>query len=66
MMSQVGETTDRFNLGRFTSTQQPVYESVRAQLRNGRKRTHWIWFIFPQVDGLGNSSTAKQYAIKSR
>jgi uncharacterized protein (DUF1810 family) len=65
-MSQLGETTDPFNLGRFTSAQQPVYESVRTELRNGRKRTHWIWFIFPQVDGLGHSSTAKQYAIKSR
>jgi uncharacterized protein (DUF1810 family) len=65
-MSQVGETTDRFNLGRFTSAQQQVYEAVRAELKSGRKRTHWIWFIFPQVDGLGHSSTAKQYAIKSR
>jgi uncharacterized protein (DUF1810 family) len=65
-MSHVDETTDRFNLGRFTSAQQPVYETVRAELKSGRKRTHWIWFIFPQVDGLGHSATAKHYAIKSR
>lgn len=65
-MSQLGETSVRFDLDRFTSAQQAVYESVRAELRNGRKRTHWIWFIFPQVDGLGHSSTAQRYAIKSR
>ncbi len=65
-MPPVDEPTDRFNLGRFISAQQPVYETVRAELKSGRKRTHWIWFIFPQVDGLGHSPTAKQYAIKSR
>jgi len=65
-MSQAIETTDKFNLGRFISAQQPVYNTVLAELKSGRKQTHWIWFVFPQVDGLGRSATAKQYAIKSR
>jgi uncharacterized protein (DUF1810 family) len=60
------QTMDRFNLSRFTSAQQGVYETVCTELTRGRKQTHWIWFIFPQVDGLGHSPTAKQYAIKSR
>jgi uncharacterized protein (DUF1810 family) len=65
-MPQAKETTDRFNLSRFTSAQQRVYGTVCTELTRGRKETHWIWFIFPQVDGLGRSRTAKQYAIKSR
>jgi uncharacterized protein (DUF1810 family) len=65
-MSHAKETMDRFNLSRFTSAQQGVYETVCTELTRGRKQTHWIWFIFPQVDGLGHSPTAKQYAIKSR
>jgi uncharacterized protein (DUF1810 family) len=56
---------DHFDLNRFTSAQESVYGTVLAELRNGRKRTHWIWFIFPQIDGLGFSSTSKYYAIKS-
>jgi uncharacterized protein (DUF1810 family) len=55
-----------FDLDRFVSAQQPVYEAVLAELQQGRKQTHWIWFVFPQVDGLGSSSTARHYAIKSR
>ena len=56
---------DPFDLSRFTRAQERIYESVLAELTSGRKRTHWMWFIFPQIDGLGHSSTAKQYAIKS-
>jgi len=56
---------DPFNLNRFINSQQDIYESVLAELKNGRKRTHWMWFIFPQLDGLGSSPTAKDYAIKS-
>jgi uncharacterized protein (DUF1810 family) len=62
----MGETTNRFDLQRFIGAQQAVYATVLAELKRGRKRTHWIWFIFPQVDGLGRSSTAHEFAIKSR
>ncbi len=56
---------DPFNLHRFVSAQEPVYAAVRAELRRGQKRTHWMWFIFPQLNGLGSSPTSKYYAIKS-
>lgn len=56
---------DPFNLRRFVSAQEPVYPAVLTELRHGRKRTHWMWFIFPQYQGLGYSSTSKHYAIKS-
>ena len=54
-----------FDLERFTSAQDPVYSTVVAELRNGMKTSHWMWFIFPQIDGLGSSSTARHYAIRS-
>ncbi len=57
---------DRFNLRRFLDAQDSVYEQVRAELRNGRKLTHWMWFIFPQIKGLGRSFTAEHYAVSSR
>ncbi|HEX6098598.1 MAG TPA: DUF1810 domain-containing protein [Thermoanaerobaculia bacterium] len=56
-------TRDRFNLERFVEAQQDVYEAVRGELRAGRKRGHWMWFIFPQVRGLGHSYTSRLYAI---
>ena len=56
---------DPFDLSRFTRAQQEVYDRVLAELRSGHKRTHWMWFIFPQIDGLGYSATSKCYAIKS-
>jgi uncharacterized protein (DUF1810 family) len=56
---------DPFDLGRFTSAQERVYETVLGELRSGWKRSHWIWYIFPQIAGLGHSSTSKHYAIKS-
>jgi uncharacterized protein (DUF1810 family) len=59
------DSNDYFDLIRFISAQEMVYSRVLFELRNGRKRTHWMWFIFPQIDGLGNSSTTKHYAIKS-
>ena len=43
--------TDRFDLERFVTAQEPVFETVLAELRAGRKRSHWIWFIFPQLAG---------------
>ena len=57
---------DPYNLQRFVDAQNPVYEQVRAELRNGRKESHWMWFIFPQLRGLGRSPTAVTFAIASR
>ena len=57
--------TDIYNLHRFLTAQAPVYNTVLAELRAGRKSSHWIWFIFPQIAGLGHSSMAQQFAIAS-
>jgi uncharacterized protein (DUF1810 family) len=56
---------DLFNLNRFLSAQAPVIEQVRAELRAGCKRGHWMWFVFPQIAGLGHSDMARRYAIAS-
>ena len=56
---------DPFGLGRFVDAQEGDYERALAELRSGRKRTHWMWYIFPQLDGLAFSATSKRYAIKS-
>jgi uncharacterized protein (DUF1810 family) len=56
---------DPFDLNRFLTAQEGDYERALAEITAGRKRTHWMWYIFPQFDGLGFSSTAKFYAIKS-
>lgn len=56
---------DPFQLQRFIEAQKSVYGRVLAELQSGRKQSHWMWFIFPQIDGLGFSMTAKKYAIKS-
>lgn len=58
-------SSDPFDLARFVQAQAPVWEAVCAQLRAGRKRTHWMWFVFPQSSGLGTSETARFYAIAS-
>jgi uncharacterized protein (DUF1810 family) len=58
--------SDPFNLERFVAAQNGVYATVLAELHAGRKQTHWIWFIFPQMKGLGRSATAERYAISSR
>ncbi len=50
-------------LQRFLDAQDGVYEQALAELRAGRKRSHWMWFVFPQIAGLGHSSTAVYYAI---
>lgn len=57
--------SDPYNLQRFVDAQEPVYDTVLAELRAGRKRTHWIWFIFPQIAGLGRSDMAQRFAISS-
>jgi uncharacterized protein (DUF1810 family) len=55
--------SDPFNLARFVRAQQPTYDRALAELRAGRKRTHWMWYIFPQLAGLGRSEMAQRYAI---
>ena len=56
---------DRYNLQRFVDAQQAVFDAVCAELRAGRKQSHWMWFIFPQIQGLGASKMARRYAISS-
>jgi uncharacterized protein (DUF1810 family) len=56
---------DPFNLARFVEAQATEYAQVQDELRAGRKRSHWIWFIFPQLKGLGRSPTAEHYGIAS-
>src|SRR5580698_2345262 len=58
--------TDPHNLQRFLDAQSPVYAQVLEELRAGRKRTHWMWFIFPQIAGLGSSPMAQHFAISGR
>jgi uncharacterized protein (DUF1810 family) len=57
---------DRYNLERFVEAQAGVYAQACAELRAGRKRSHWMWFVFPQIRGLGSSETAVRYAISGR
>lgn len=52
-------------LSRFVTAQEPVYDAVVAELRAGRKRSHWMWFVFPQIAGLGRTATAQRFAITS-
>ncbi|MBC5782356.1 DUF1810 domain-containing protein [Ramlibacter sp. USB13] len=56
---------DPFALARFVDAQAPVMHEVLAELRAGRKRTHWMWFVFPQLRGLGMSATAQHFGIAS-
>ena len=56
---------DPFDLERFRTAQQSVFATALAELEAGRKQTHWMWFIFPQLRGLGHSSTAQHYGIAS-
>jgi uncharacterized protein (DUF1810 family) len=56
---------DAYNLQRFVDAQAPVYARALAELKRGAKQTHWMWFIFPQIAGLGSSLTAQFYAIGS-
>ena len=58
--------SDPFDLQRFLDAQQPVYEQVRGELMSGHKTSHWMWFIFPQLRGLGRSEMAHRYGIESR
>jgi uncharacterized protein (DUF1810 family) len=56
---------DIYQLQRFIDAQAPVIDQVRAELLRGRKQTHWMWFVFPQIKGLGESPTSQKYAIAS-
>jgi uncharacterized protein (DUF1810 family) len=56
---------DPYNLNRFVQAQMNVYAQVQKELAAGRKETHWMWFIFPQLDGLGSSAISRRFAIKS-
>lgn len=57
---------DPFDLRRFLQAQEAIYRTVLAELRGCRKQTHWMWFIFPQITGLGHSPTSQRYAIQTR
>lgn len=56
---------DAYNLQRFVDAQESVFEQVCSELRRGSKTNHWMWFIFPQIRGLGSSETAQRFAIRS-
>ncbi len=56
---------DTYDLNRFIRAQREVYNRILGELKSGMKRTHWMWFVFPQIHGLGHSATAVYYAIKS-
>jgi uncharacterized protein (DUF1810 family) len=58
-------STDQTHLDRFVEAQRTTYETALAELKAGRKVSHWMWFVFPQLDGLGFSATAQRYAIQS-
>jgi uncharacterized protein (DUF1810 family) len=58
--------TDPFDLQRFVDAQAPVYQRVLAELRQGEKQSHWMWYIFPQIAGLGHSPMAQRFALRSR
>jgi uncharacterized protein (DUF1810 family) len=62
----VADVNDPYNLQRFVDAQNPVFEQVCAELRRGRKQGHWMWFVFPQLKGLGHSWMASKFGISSR
>ena len=57
--------SDPHDLARFITAQEAIIDRVRAELRAGRKTSHWMWFVFPQIVGLGRSETARFYAIRT-
>lgn len=60
----VDELTDRYGLGRFVDAQASSYKTALDEIRRGEKRSHWMWFVFPQLAGLGTSPAAQRYAIR--
>ena len=65
-MANPAGVEDRFDLNRFVQAQEAMYPRALGEIKRGRKQSHWMWYVFPQIDGLGSSSTAKFYAIKSK
>lgn len=61
----MAEDPDRYDLGRFVAAQDRVIDAVLRELQNGRKESHWMWFVFPQLAGLGSSPMARRFAISS-
>lgn len=59
------DANDPYNLSRFVRAQEAEYEQALSEIEKGQKRSHWMWYIFPQIDGLASSSTSKHYAVKS-
>jgi uncharacterized protein (DUF1810 family) len=62
----ITDMNDPFNLQRFVDAQSPIFDRVSSELREGAKRSHWMWFIFPQIKGSGQSQLARKFAISSR
>jgi len=62
----MSQPADPFDLQRFVDAQNPLYQQVCAELRRGRKTTHWMWFVFPQLRGLGQSAMSTRYGISSQ
>lgn len=62
----MSRSDDPHDLQRFVEAQEPVIDEVKGELRSGRKRTHWMWYVFPQIAGLGSSRLSRRYAIASR
>jgi uncharacterized protein (DUF1810 family) len=63
--ARASDHSDPYDLHRFTSAQEGVFDRALAELRDGLKRSHWMWYIFPQIEGLGHSPTTRHYSIKS-
>ncbi len=59
------DPADPHDLNRFVRAQEGCYEQALSEIRAGRKRSHWMWYVFPQIDGLGVSATSRRYSIKS-
>jgi uncharacterized protein (DUF1810 family) len=59
------QMNDPYDLQRFIDAQNPVYDEVCSELRDGRKKSHWMWFVFPQIEGLGFNPLARKFAISS-
>ncbi|HNX31081.1 MAG TPA: DUF1810 family protein, partial [Holophaga sp.] len=60
----LGRAGDPHGLGRFVAAQAGDYARALAEIRSGRKRTHWMWYVFPQLEGLGSSAISRRYAIR--
>lgn len=65
MSARDSAPTDPFDLARFVAAQQGAYEAALMEVRSGAKRSHWMWFVFPQIEGLGHSPMARRYAIRN-